>query len=166
MEDQVTSTRSPHRRRHHLLWTGLAVLIVAAAGVAIAGGPSRIAQRFGHHFAHGAHARDFVEFRIHRELAAVGATQEQEAQVLAIVDGLFAQHASHQTFRREMHDAVAAALTADAVDRAALDAVRAQILQRADEGSRHLVKAIGDMAEVLTPEQRRALAARHKDRFE
>ena len=51
-------------------------------------------------------------------------------------------------------------------NRAALEAVRVQILQRADAGSRDLAKAIADMAEVLTPAQRQALAEKHRQRFE
>lgn len=166
MDTQNPETRPSHRRRHHALLVGLAVLLVAAAGLAVAGGPGRVAARLGGHFMHGEHAREFVEFRIHRELRDVGATQAQEDQILAIVDDLFAQHAAHDAMRKEMHDKVAAALTGDTVDRAALEAARVQILQHADEGSKVLVKAIGDMAEVLTPAQRQALAAKHKERFE
>lgn len=166
MDVQTPATHPPHRRRHHALIAGLAVLLVAAAGLAVAGGPGRVAARFGGHFMHGEHAREFVEFRIHRALKEVGATQAQEDQILAILNDLFAQHAAHDAMRKELHDQVATALTGDTVDRAALEAARVQILQRADEGSKVLVKAIGDMAEVLTPAQRQALAAKHKERFE
>jgi len=166
--DDTTSTTTTKttrcRRRGRLIATGLGLVALAAAGIAWAAGvtPAAVGRRFGH----GAHARDFVEFRIHRELTAVGASDAQEQQILAMVDTLFARHQAHQALHQEMHARVQAALTADTVDRAALEAVRADALRRLDDGSRELVQAIADMAEVLTPAQRQALAARHQEEFQ
>ncbi len=147
---------------------GLALVLAGIGGLAWATGvgPAALGPGLGHGFGKGAHVREFVEFRVHRELGGVDATEAQEAQILAILDTLFAQHQAHEAFRKAMHDQVAAALTGDTVDRAALEAVRVQILQRADQGSKDLAKAIADMAEVLTPAQRQALAEKHRQRFE
>jgi Spy/CpxP family protein refolding chaperone len=171
MEDTVTATRPTRRwRRPATVITGLALVLAGIAGLAWATGVGPAAlgpgHGFGHGFGKGAHVRDFVEFRVHRELKGVDATEAQEAQILATLDTLFAQHQAHETFRKEMHDQVAAALTGATVDRAALEAARVQILQRADAGSKDLVKAVADMAEVLTPAQRQALAEKHRQRFE
>ncbi len=110
------------------------MLLVAAAGLALAGRPGRVAARLGGHFMHGGHAREFIEFRIHRTLKEVGATQTQEDHIFAIVSDLFAQHAAHNATRTEIHDKVAAALNGDTVDRAALAAARPQILSQGNEG--------------------------------
>jgi len=50
-------------------------------------------------------------------------------------------------------------LSQDKVDPAALEALRARQIGLADEASRRLTRAIGEAAEVLTPEQRKGLAA-------
>jgi Spy/CpxP family protein refolding chaperone len=165
MEDTQEVTRTKRRwPRSLLIGASLVAALAAVAGLALAAGGG--AEVLAHRWGHGAHARDFVEFRIHRALRDVNATDAQEEQILAIVDGLFAKHAAHEAFRIEMHDRVAAALTAETVDRAALEAVRVEVLAHAGEGSKELVKAIGDIAEVLTPAQRRALAEKHRERFE
>jgi len=51
-------------------------------------------------------------------------------------------------------------LSQPSVDRSALEALRAEKLRLADQASRRLTAALADVADVLTPEQRRALAER------
>jgi Spy/CpxP family protein refolding chaperone len=51
-------------------------------------------------------------------------------------------------------------LSQDRVDPAALEALRAKQLGLAEDASRRLTHAIAEAAEVLTPEQRKGLAAR------
>jgi Spy/CpxP family protein refolding chaperone len=61
----------------------------------------------------------------------------------------------------QLHDAHAAALktlTEPAMDRAAMEAARAQALQLADQASKRLVQLIADVGDVLTPAQRQKLA--------
>jgi protein CpxP len=50
-------------------------------------------------------------------------------------------------------------LTQDRIDPVAIETLRARQLQLADDASRRLTRAIGDAAEVLTPAQRKELAA-------
>jgi periplasmic protein CpxP/Spy len=50
-------------------------------------------------------------------------------------------------------------LTQESVDPAALEALRAKQIGLADEASRRLTRAIAEAAEVLTPAQRKELAA-------
>ena len=50
-------------------------------------------------------------------------------------------------------------LTQERIDPAALEALRARQIGLADEASRRLTRAIGEAAEVLTPAQRKELAA-------
>jgi protein CpxP len=51
-------------------------------------------------------------------------------------------------------------LTQPTVDRAAIEALRAEQLALADAASKRFAQALGDAAEVLTPEQRRKLDER------
>ena len=51
-------------------------------------------------------------------------------------------------------------LTQERVDAAALEALRARQIALADEASRTLTRTLSQAAEVLTPEQRKHLAAR------
>jgi Spy/CpxP family protein refolding chaperone len=54
-------------------------------------------------------------------------------------------------------------LTQPSIDRAALEALRAEQLALADAASKRFIQALGDAAEVLTPEQRRNLDERIRE---
>jgi len=65
--------------------------------------------------------------------------------------------------RERMHDARRKALellTQDGIDRAAIETLRAEQLQAAEQASRRITQALADAAEVLTPVQRKELALR------
>ena len=51
-------------------------------------------------------------------------------------------------------------LSADTIDRGAIERLRVEQITSADAASRRFTQALADVAEVLTPEQRRTLAAR------
>jgi len=51
-------------------------------------------------------------------------------------------------------------LTGDTIDRAAIEALRAEHLQLAEQASRRVTQALADVAELLTPAQRKELVAR------
>jgi protein CpxP len=55
-------------------------------------------------------------------------------------------------------------LTSDRIDRAAIERLRSEQLQLAEQGSKRLVQAIADAAEVLTPEQRQLIVERVQHR--
>ena len=82
--------------------------------------------------------------------------QQDEARAIALraADDLYALASPHRAQRSRL----AELLTAESVDRAALADLRSEGLAMADEASGTLVDALADLAEVLTPEQRRALA--------
>jgi len=164
MEETPTPTR-PRRRipRGAVIAIGLVLAVAGIAGLARATGLG------GGHFGHGcrgALARDFVQYRLHNAMREVGATAPQEEQVMAILSGLFAKHSEREALHKELHAKAMAALTVDTVDRAALEALRSEVMTHAEAGSKELVAAIADMAEVLTPAQRRQLAEMVKERFE
>jgi len=57
-------------------------------------------------------------------------------------------------------------LSADTIDRGAIEKARVESIHAADASSKRFTQALTDFAEVLTPEQRRKLAARMQRRGE
>lgn len=96
--------------------------------------------------------------QIARHLDEIGASPQQKAQVDALLEAAKADFAPFHDKARQDHEALVAALAQDEVDRAALEQWRLSHLQAADVGSQRKVQLIADIAEVLTPAQRRALA--------
>jgi ABC-type molybdate transport system ATPase subunit len=80
-------------------------------------------------------------------------------QVKDILKGGFAEldnaHQSHDAVLAKAHDL----LLAPSVDRAQLEALRAEQIRACDAASKRMLTAFEDAAEVLSPEQRAALAA-------
>ena len=125
METNANAARPARRwRKGGLIALGLGAVLAGAAGIAWAAGvgPGMI----GHGFCRPGMGRDFVEFRIHKALGQVNATDAQEQQIMAIVDGLFAKHQAMAAAHEQMHNQLLAALTGATVDRAAIEAVRAE----------------------------------------
>lgn len=104
--------------------------------------------------AHRAH----VEMASHWALDEVDATDEQVAEIDAIVDGVFAELETMGVDHHEKHEEVKAILTAETIDREALEDFRQQAVSHFDSASRIFAQAAGDAAEVLTWEQRQDLA--------
>jgi Spy/CpxP family protein refolding chaperone len=93
-------------------------------------------------------------------LADVDATEAQQKKVAEIMTATMKElqplREQHRTARRQ----VVEILSKPQIDRAALEAVRAQELQLAETFSRRITQSLADAAEVLTPEQRTKLAER------
>jgi periplasmic protein CpxP/Spy len=90
----------------------------------------------------------------------IGATDAQKQQLAPIVKG-----AAHDLvpLRAQMRDArrEAVELLAQAsIDRTALETLRANQLGLAEQASKRITQALADVAEVLTPDQRKQLADR------
>ena len=107
-----------------------------------------------------------MEARFDKMLAEMvpDATAAQKARLKTIAGGVHGDlgsvHARFEESHRRLHDL----LLRPTIDRAALEALRAEQLRQIDSVSRHLVGALADAAEVLTPEQRARFAAAHKRR--
>jgi Spy/CpxP family protein refolding chaperone len=90
----------------------------------------------------------------------IDATDEQKQRLAPIV-----RQAARDLLplRERMRDARKKALellTQDSIDRAAMETLRAEHLQLAEQASRRITQALADAAEVLTPAQRKELALR------
>ena len=138
-----------------------ALAIAATAGAAaVAHGP---AQAAWHHGGAAMTAEDFaahVDKFLQHAYIEIDATPAQQAQLDPIVKQALADLMPLHRQMHDFHERALAALTADTVDRAALEALRAEHVQAAEGASRRVTQLIGDVADVLTPAQRKTLAAR------
>ena len=122
---------------------------------------------------HGAHHKGFadwsdadieahVERMVKHVAIEIDATLEQQEKITALVTAaakdLKPVHDRMRATGKEIHDL----LLADAIDRTALETLRAERLAEAERISKNLVSALADVAEVLSPEQRRVLDERIK----
>jgi Spy/CpxP family protein refolding chaperone len=154
--NHVAATLTHGRRR----WTIAAVLAVAVgtACVSYANGVPAVHGHHGHTAMNPAAMKAHIDKMI--EQCAADASADQKARLTAIADATVADlRPVHEQFR-EGHARAHALLTAPAIDRAALERLRAEQMQRMDLMSRRVLAAVEDGAELLTPEQRAACAGR------
>jgi len=137
----------------------LTIVAIAASLVAIAGGTLAYAHSGGGH--HGPMAGRSTEDHLeHMQamLTKIGASDAQKTQIEGLLKPAFeemkAAHEAHSTAFGQFHEAI----TAPSIDRAQIESLRAGQLKSLDEASKRMVTAITDAAEVLSPEQRAALA--------
>jgi len=160
---QPSESPKPTRRR---LLLG-AVLATLAAGT-IAGIGSRAFAHGGWHrggFMGGAQLDPAaVDERLDRMLkhfyVEIDATEAQKQQLAPIVKAAATDLLPLIGPMRDTRRQALQVLSQPSVDRSALEALRAEKLRLADQASRRLTAALADVADVLTAEQRRALAER------
>lgn len=105
-----------------------------------------------------------IEFGAEFMLAKIGATDEQKTEVRTIVRSAVTDLAPLHQQHVANRDAIRATLAAPAIDKAAIDNLRVSELKLADQASLRIQQAVLAAAEVLTPEQRKALADRIEER--
>lgn len=167
---------APRPRRRILLIATL----VAAAGLTGAAVTSAVSNPFGH----GWHGGGFMGRGMHGPMGRMGGTFDP-ARVEERVDRMVRHLAVELDASNEQQDklrgivrealkevlparekAVAARrqarelLTRDSIDRAAIEKLRAEQIALADGISKRIAQALGDAAEVLTPDQRKKLDER------
>jgi Spy/CpxP family protein refolding chaperone len=99
-----------------------------------------------------------VDLMLQHIYVETGATPAQQAQIAPLVQATATDLMQlHGQFHSE-HAQMLALLTADTIDRAALENARVAQLNVLDQASKELVQLLADTAGVLTPAQRKALA--------
>jgi len=139
---------------------------VAGAAVATAVGVSAQVAAMGgwHHgsMLDGTHSTAEVNAHVDHMLkhfyVEIDATDAQKAQIGPLVKQAVNDLLPLRAQAQSAHQRAMDALTQPTLDRPALEAVRAEHLQLADQASKRLVQLMGDVGEVLTPVQRKALA--------
>lgn len=101
-----------------------------------------------------------IEFGAEFMLAKVGATDDQKAEVRTILRSAVTELAPLHQQHVANREAIRATLAAPTVDKAAVDSLRVSELKLADQASLRIQQAVLAAADVLTPEQRKALAER------
>jgi Spy/CpxP family protein refolding chaperone len=161
MHNSTSITTSPARRKVAIVAAvlgGIALTVGAVAQNAATGG--------FHHGHHGAQATNaspadvaaHVDQVLQHVYVETGATPAQQAQIAPLVQATATDLMQlHGQFHTE-HAQMLALLTADTIDRAALENARVAQLNVLDQASKELVQLLADTAGVLTPAQRKALA--------
>jgi periplasmic protein CpxP/Spy len=146
---------------------------VAAVVAALAVGAGLTASAFGHGFGRWhrgggfmggpidpTHLDEHLDRMLKHLYVEVDATDAQKQQLAPIVKAAVRDLLPMRERMRDARLQAVALLSQPTVDRAALEALRADQIQLADQASRRLTQALADVADVLTPEQRRALGGR------
>ena len=95
-----------------------------------------------------------------RWLRGVDATEAQQKKIAEIMTATVKDLRPLREQQRTARKEVVAILSKPQIDRAALEAARAQGVKLAEDFSRRITQSLADAAEVLTPEQRAKLAER------
>ncbi|MFK5977294.1 MAG: Spy/CpxP family protein refolding chaperone [Rhizobiaceae bacterium] len=127
-------------------------------------GHGRKGGRMGHHGGFSKMSDSEIEAKITRMVKHVAieidATTDQQEKITALVTAVAKDL---KPLREQMHAAgkeIHDILSADTIDRAALEKIRSERLAEADRISKNLINAVADVAEVLTVEQRKVLDER------
>jgi protein CpxP len=105
-----------------------------------------------------------VDLMIETMLDGVDVSAEQKTRINAIVKATMQEMQPLRAQRFEARREAMAILTQPTVDRAKIEAFRVEKLNLADAASQRLTQGIADVAEVLTAEQRAALAEKFSHR--
>lgn len=146
---------------------GVIALAVVGALVLVVGGGGAIVYAMGggwHGHMSAEHMADRVELGVKYALRDTDATDEQREQVTSILQAtaidVHALMEAHAGLHQQLHDV----LTAETVDRARLEAVRAEGVSLADQATKRLAQGMADAADILTTQQRAALSQRLEER--
>jgi protein CpxP len=154
--------RIPTLHRHYLRRLApLALLTAVALGSAatvLAHGPAGMASHHGS--AAAGDMTDHVEQMLQHVYAEIDVSDAQKAQIDPLVQQATADLAPLHAQMRDAHADLWAVLGADTVDRAAIETMRVEHIRAMDQASQRIAQLVEDIAEVLTPAQRKTLAAK------
>ena len=103
-------------------------------------------------------AQEWAAVFVRQVLRRIDATPDQHAKVQGIVERALGDLYPLREQHARARDAAFKLLTAETVDRAAAEQLRASELALYDQASKRMMQAVLDVAEVLSPAQRDALA--------
>ncbi len=136
-----------------LLSAFLLIGVVAAGGAAIA--------QSGHPMIMMHHSEDMIAHvngMLQYVYDTVGASDAQKSRLADLSQAATVDLDALHGNLADTHAQAFGLLTQDTIDRTALETLRAQQMQVADDVSKRVTQFIADVAETLTPTQRKALA--------
>lgn len=157
------------RRARRWVKAGIAAAVVGAltfAGISFAGNAGGCHGRFGmamHGNSDPATMAKHIDRMVNRMLA--DGTAEQKAKVSAIAKAAMNDLRPLRALHQEAREKALKLLTQATIDPAALEQLRMDEMQLADQASKRITQAIADAATVMTPEQRMKLAEHLKKRM-
>ena len=151
--------------RRAAIATVVAGLIAAAPAFAQDRSPERGGPHHGWRPMDPEARTDRMEYMVKRMFSSVQASEEQKTRAGAIVRAALADLRPIQDRLREGRRAAIELLSRPSIDRPAIEAQRVEQLQLHEAASKRMTQALADLAEVLSPEQRAALAKRMSERF-
>lgn len=107
-----------------------------------------------------------IEYMVKHLAVDIDATPEQTGKLVSIAKSAAGDLRPLREKARAARKRGVELLSAQTVDRGAIESLRVEQIQAADAASRRLTLALGDVAEVLAPEQRTKLRQRFEKRFE
>jgi len=136
-------------------WIAIAAAVVALSGSAFAAGAGH---EHGHGQGHSPWTMDAAQADKHIEMMVEhvlpDGTAAQKSRAAEIAKACFNDVKPLHLQLQEGHQAMAKLLAQPAIDRAALENLRADHMKKMDLVTRRVMAAAMDAAEVLTPEQR------------
>ena len=143
-------------------------LAVAAAGVCVSVAQAQSAAprdaEARHHGHGGPGGAPFGGHMLGRALDAVNATPEQRTRIGEIMKAAAADVRQQREVSRGLREQAMTLFAQPTVDARAVEALRQQMVQQHDQSSRRWTQAMLDASAVLTPDQRKQLAERLKQR--
>jgi protein CpxP len=168
--DSTSEPQAPRRR-----WRGLTVAaLVVAAGLTGAAVTAAVSQPFGfgpgggwHGRMHGgpmmrfefdpARAEERLDRMVRHLAVEIDATNEQQDKLRNVAKAAVKEVLPAREKLMSARQQARTLLSAQTIDRAAIEKLRAEQIALADSVSKRIAQAITDAAEILTPEQRRKL---------
>ncbi len=156
--DNETTPKTPRFTRNRLF-----AIVGLASLVALFVLPSAFARGgMGHGFGgHGCdkdqtaeQVQDKAERVLGHVLNRVDATEEQRAEALVLVEGVGERFIAHRAEHEDVRAQWQEALTAETIDEKQLESLRADMVERVDDGSEEILGLVADLASILSPEQR------------
>lgn len=153
LENGISEAPKSHWLRRIVIIGSTTAVVLGAGALAFAGGQDG----FGPGGMRHKMMQGFMEYRMDRMLDDVGANDEQKAKIKTILKTAMEEIRPDRQERRALRDGALDLLEAPTIDRAAIEAFRAQEIEKLDAKSKIIAKAVADAADVLSADQRKKL---------